>query len=68
MAGSVKDIVEEEALVGFMGASDTCMGSFLTTFNTSGGTVLDIFEEGAACAGYLGKRTPGILTGKIFLV
>ena len=72
MAGGAKDTVEEEALVGLMGASDTCTGSFLSTFNTSGGRVLDILAGGAACAGsawdILAERTPGILTGKIFLV
>ena len=36
---------------GLMGASDTCTGSFLSTFNTLGGRVLDILAGEAACAG-----------------
>ena len=70
MAGGAKDTVKEEALAGFMGASDTCTRSFLSTFNTLGGRVLDILVGAAACAGsawdILAKGTPGILTGKLF--
>ena len=58
MAHRIKDKLEEEALVGLMGASDTCTGSFLSAFNTSRGRVLDILEGGAACAGYLGQENP----------
>ena len=72
MAVSAKDTVEEEALAGLMGPSDTSTGSFLSPFNISGGRVLDVLAGGAACAGsawdILAKRTPIILTGKIFLV
>ena len=46
-----KDTVEEESLAGLIGASDTRTGSFLSTFNTSGGRFSDIFAGEAACAG-----------------
>ena len=66
MAGGAKDTVEEEALAGLMGASDTCTRSFLSTFNISGGRVLDILAGVAAYAGsawdILAKRTTIILT------